>query len=49
MGRHVTQIVDWFHAAERLWLVGKNCISAETQRHAEAILTARAPFLRTDK
>ena len=29
---HVTQIVDWFHAAERLWLVGKSCISEETQR-----------------
>lgn len=29
---HVTQIVDWFHAAERLWLVGKNCISGERER-----------------
>jgi hypothetical protein len=29
---HVTQIVDWFHAAERLWAVGKACFQEKSQR-----------------
>lgn len=28
---HVTQIVDWFHAAERLWAVGKACFPDKRQ------------------
>jgi hypothetical protein len=31
---HVTQIVDWFHAAERLWAVGKACFPEEGKRKA---------------
>lgn len=29
-----TQIVDWFHAAERLWAVGKACFPDEEKRKA---------------
>jgi hypothetical protein len=31
---HATQIVDWFHAAERLWAVGKACFPEEGKRKA---------------
>jgi hypothetical protein len=31
---HVTQIVDWFHAAERLWAIGKACFPDEEKRKA---------------
>ena len=31
---HVTQIVDWFHAAERLWAVGKACFNEKSQRES---------------
>ncbi len=31
---HVTQIVDWFHAAERLWTVGKACFNEKSQRES---------------
>lgn len=31
---HVTQIVDWFHAAERLWAVGKACFPDEEKGKA---------------
>ena len=30
----VTQIVDWFHAAERLWAVGKACFQDKNQRES---------------
>ncbi len=31
---NVTQIVDWFHAAERLWKVGKACFGELTERES---------------